>query len=62
MCPRCGSSVLLVKQLEGFERLLAQLTRKRAYRCRLCECRFRMPDRRASRRDREPAGDARRIS
>jgi DNA-directed RNA polymerase subunit RPC12/RpoP len=46
MCPRCGSNVLLIKQAEGFERLLVNITGKRLYRCRMCETSFRAPDRR----------------
>jgi hypothetical protein len=50
MCPKCGSNVLLVKQLEGFEKFLAGITGKRTYRCRMCATSFRAPDRRKRQR------------
>lgn len=59
MCPQCGSNVLLVKHATGFERFLVGLTGKRAYRCRLCQFTFRMPDRRISQTDEASIPDRR---
>ena len=46
MCPACQSDFLMIKKLEGFERLVVLLTEKRKYKCRDCDTNFRAPDRR----------------
>jgi DNA-directed RNA polymerase subunit RPC12/RpoP len=46
MCPRCGANVLLVRQVEGFEKFMVGITGKRSYRCRMCENTFRARDKR----------------
>jgi transposase-like protein len=54
MCPQCKSANLDIATMKGVERLLIFLTDKRKYRCRDCQCGFRAPDRRRTRRE----GDA----
>jgi hypothetical protein len=52
MCPRCKSKYLMIKESEGFERLLILLTGgRRKYNCCDCDLTFRQWDRRAVKRE-----------
>jgi len=51
MCPRCRSTLLLIKDKRGIERLLILLTGKRHFRCRLCDLIYRARDRRRTLRE-----------
>jgi hypothetical protein len=57
-CPNCRSENLLIKGINGPERLMILLTGKRKYRCKDCGLGFRMPDRRRSARAEDPLVDA----
>lgn len=46
MCPACGSKNLSLREATGLEYLILLFISKRKYRCRECQTRFRMPDRR----------------
>lgn len=52
-CPKCRSNELMIRQNAGFERIRILITGLREYRCRDCDTRFRAPDRRKARRDRQ---------
>lgn len=56
MCPRCRSTILMIRQATGVERLMIFLTQKRKYLCPICNLSFRAPDRRRIPRDEVPAG------
>jgi len=45
-CPKCRSTLLMIRQNTGLERLRSFLTGLRQYRCRDCDQKFRAPDRR----------------
>lgn len=57
MCPKCGSSFLLIKHKTMYERFLIAMTGKRKYCCQDCGIYFRAPDRRRLPRE-VPTGEA----
>jgi DNA-directed RNA polymerase subunit RPC12/RpoP len=52
-CPKCRSTVLMIRRKTGLERLRCFFTGLRSYRCRDCDQKFRAPDRRRAPRDEE---------
>jgi tRNA(Ile2) C34 agmatinyltransferase TiaS len=46
-CPKCRSTLLMIRQNTGLERLRSFFTGLRLYRCRDCDEHFRAEDRRA---------------
>ena len=56
-CPKCRSTLLMIRQKTGLERVRVFLTGMREYRCRDCDQKFRAPDRRrVAREEKLPAG------
>jgi len=53
-CPTCRSTLLMIKQKKGLERLRCLFTGLRQFRCRDCDEKFRAPDRRSQPRDEVP--------
>jgi hypothetical protein len=62
MCPKCRSSFLAIRKLQGFERLMVMLTGKRKYFCRDCDHKFRAPDRRRVPREQTSSAGAARAA
>jgi DNA-directed RNA polymerase subunit RPC12/RpoP len=56
-CPKCRSTLLMIRHKTGLERLRVFFTGLREYRCRDCDQRFRAADRRQVNRDRAPYAD-----
>jgi tRNA(Ile2) C34 agmatinyltransferase TiaS len=50
-CPKCRSTLLMIRQKKGLERLRCFFTGERQFRCRDCDEKFRAPDRRRVPRD-----------
>lgn len=50
-CPKCRSTLLMIRHKTGLERLRIFFTGLREYRCRDCDQRFRAPDRRKAPRE-----------
>jgi DNA-directed RNA polymerase subunit RPC12/RpoP len=51
MCPSCQSKYLMIKERQGFERIVIALTGRRKYNCCDCGLVFRMRDRRRFERE-----------
>ena len=56
-CPRCGSTVLMIRQKTGLERLRIFWTGLRLYLCRDCMYKFRAPDRRRFPREKKHSAE-----
>ena len=56
-CPKCRSTLLMIRHKTGLERLRVFFSGLREYRCRDCDHRFRAPDRRKTPRENSAYAD-----